>query len=46
MQGIRRTVMSHKIYESVPVKLQLTEEEMARSRCIGTSSPAWTSAPA
>ena len=28
--GIKRTVMSHKIYESVPVKLQLNEEEMAR----------------
>jgi penicillin-binding protein 2 len=28
--GIKRTVMSHKIYESVPVKLQLSEEEMAR----------------
>jgi len=28
--GIKRTVMSHKIYESVPVKLQLNEDEMAR----------------
>ena len=28
--GIKRTIMSHKIYESVPVKLQLSEEEMAR----------------
>ena len=28
--AIRRTVLSHKVYESVPVKLQLNEEEMAR----------------
>jgi len=28
--GIRRTILSHKVYESVPVKLQLNEEEMAR----------------
>jgi penicillin-binding protein 2 len=27
--GIRRTVLSHKVYESVPIKMQLTEEEMA-----------------
>ncbi len=27
---IKRTIMSHKVYESVPVKLQLSEEEMAR----------------
>ena len=27
--NIRRTVLLHKVYESVPVKLQLTEEEMA-----------------
>ncbi len=26
---IRRTVMLHKVYESVPIKLQLNEEEMA-----------------
>jgi penicillin-binding protein 2 len=30
VNGIRRTILSHKVYESVPVKLQLTEEEMAR----------------
>jgi len=28
--NIRRTVLLHKVYESVPIKLQLTEEEMAR----------------
>jgi penicillin-binding protein 2 len=28
--AIRRTVLSHKVYESVPVKLQLNEQEMAR----------------
>jgi penicillin-binding protein 2 len=28
--GIRRTILSHKVYESVPIKLQLNEEEMAR----------------
>ena len=28
--GIRRTVLLHKVYESVPVKLLLNEEEMAR----------------
>ncbi len=28
--GIRRAVLSHKAYESVPVKLQLDEQEMAR----------------
>jgi penicillin-binding protein 2 len=28
--NIRRTVLLHKVYESVPVKLQLNEEEMAR----------------
>jgi penicillin-binding protein 2 len=28
--GIRRTILSHKVYESVPVKLQLNEQEMAR----------------
>ena len=27
--NIRRTVLLHKVYESVPIKLQLTEEEMA-----------------
>lgn len=27
--NIRRTILSHKVYESVPIKLQLTEEEMA-----------------
>jgi penicillin-binding protein 2 len=27
--NIRRTILLHKVYESVPVKLQLTEEEMA-----------------
>lgn len=27
--NIRRTVLLHKLYESVPIKLQLTEEEMA-----------------
>jgi penicillin-binding protein 2 len=28
--GIRRTILSHHVYESVPVKLQLDDEEMAR----------------
>ena len=28
--NIRRTILLHKVYESVPVKLQLNEEEMAR----------------
>jgi len=28
--SIRRSILSHKVYESVPVKLQLSEEEMAR----------------
>ena len=28
--AIRRTVMSHKVYESVPIKLQVNEEQMAR----------------
>jgi len=27
--NLRRTILVHKIYESVPIKLQLTEEEMA-----------------
>ncbi len=27
--NIRRTILLHKVYESVPVKLQLTDEEMA-----------------
>ena len=27
--AIRRTILLHKVYESIPVKLQLTEEEMA-----------------
>jgi penicillin-binding protein 2 len=27
--NIRRTVLLHKVYESVPIKLQLTDEEMA-----------------
>jgi penicillin-binding protein 2 len=27
--SIKRTVLLHKVYESVPIKLQLTEEEMA-----------------
>jgi len=30
VNNIRRTVMLHKVYESVPIKLQLTEAEMAR----------------
>ena len=29
ISGIRRTVLLHKVYESVPIKLQLTDEEMA-----------------
>jgi penicillin-binding protein 2 len=29
ISNIRRTVLLHKVYESVPIKLQLTEEEMA-----------------
>jgi penicillin-binding protein 2 len=29
VSNIRRTVLLHKVYESVPIKLQLTEEEMA-----------------
>lgn len=29
VSNIRRTVLIHKVYESVPIKLQLTEEEMA-----------------
>jgi penicillin-binding protein 2 len=28
--SIKRSILSHKIYESVPVKLQMNEEEMAR----------------
>jgi len=27
--GIRRTILLHKVYESVPIKLQLNEQEMA-----------------
>ena len=30
MPAVRRGILSHKVYESVPVKLQLGEEEMAR----------------
>ncbi len=30
VSAIRRIVLSHKVYESVPVKLQMDEEEMAR----------------
>src|SRR6202023_2872385 len=29
VSNIRRTVLLHKVYESVPIKLQLAEEEMA-----------------
>src|SRR5882724_2416015 len=29
VSNIRRTVLLHKVYESVPIKLQLNEEEMA-----------------
>ena len=28
--GVRRTILSHHVYESVPIKLQLNDEEMAR----------------
>jgi penicillin-binding protein 2 len=28
--GIKRTILSHHVYESVPIKLQLNDEEMAR----------------
>jgi penicillin-binding protein 2 len=28
--SIRRTILLHKVYESVPIKIQLNEEEMAR----------------
>ncbi len=28
--GVRRTILSHHVYESVPIKLQLDDEEMAR----------------
>ena len=30
INGIKRTILSHHVYESVPVKLQLNDEEMAR----------------
>ncbi len=30
VNSIHRTIQSHKVYESVPVKLQMDEEEMAR----------------
>jgi penicillin-binding protein 2 len=30
VNAIHRTVQSHKVYESVPIKLQMDEEEMAR----------------
>ena len=30
MGNIRRTILLHKVYESVPIKLSLNEEEMAR----------------
>lgn len=30
LPNVRRAIFSHKVYESVPVKLQLGEEEMAR----------------
>jgi penicillin-binding protein 2 len=30
VSAIRRTVLSHKVYESVPIKLQVDEEQMAR----------------
>jgi penicillin-binding protein 2 len=30
VNAIHRTIQSHKVYESVPVKLQMDEEEMAR----------------
>ncbi len=28
--GVKRTILSHHVYESVPIKLQLNDEEMAR----------------
>jgi len=28
--SIKRTILSHHVYESVPIKLQLDDEEMAR----------------
>ncbi len=28
--GLKRTILSHRVYESVPIKLQLNDEEMAR----------------
>jgi len=30
VNAIRRTIQSHKVYESVPIKLQMDEQEMAR----------------
>ncbi len=30
VSAVRRTILSHKVYESVPVKIQMDEEEMAR----------------
>jgi penicillin-binding protein 2 len=30
LAGIKRTILSHHVYESVPIKLQLNDEEMAR----------------
>ena len=30
VNAVRRTIYSHKVYESVPVKLQMDEQEMAR----------------
>src|SRR3984893_4395226 len=43
--NIRRTVLLHKVYESVPIKLLLNEEEMARFavhryQCSGVDIPA------
>ena len=30
VSAMHRTILSHKVYESVPIKLQMDEEEMAR----------------
>jgi len=45
VSNIRRTVLLHKVYESVPIKLQLNEEEMALFAIHRYQFSGWTFAP-
>ena len=46
LEDTRRMIFSRRSFDTVPVRLRLTDEESAASRCIASSSRAWIWPPA